>query len=554
MSRKRATTDGDDSDKGLADLPSLPAGWSWAKVREVGEVKLGRQRSPEHHHGKHMRPYLRVANVYEDRIDLSDVLEIKLTPEEYETYQLRHGDILLNEGQSLEWVGRPAMYKDDLPGACFQNTLVRFRPGPHLLPSFALLVFRYYLHSRRFQKIAKWTVNIAHLGASRFAEVEFPLPPMDEQARIVEKFDELFSELEAGVAILERVRSTVKRYRAAVLKAANEGKMTKEWREQYPDTESASVLLDRILAERYRNQEQVELAKSIQRGKLPFKKWAEKLEINHSTETLNLPLLPKTWKWTRIKNLADDTEGAIGAGPFGTIFKARDFRSSGVPIIFLRHVGEAKYKTEKPGFMDSAKWKELFQTYSVYGGELLITKLGEPPGTCAIYPHEIGPAMVTPDVIRMSVNERAAIPLYLMHYLNSFEARRFTSGAAFGTTRPRLTIPLFRELPVPLAPIDEQKQIAEEIERHMSIINKIEIQIAANLKRSIRLRQSILKRAFEGKLVPQDPDDEPTGRLLERTRQAGKPSTANETIHEILPKVRKPTRRKRREDDPSLFD
>src|SRR5262249_16532196 len=140
--------------------PELPLGWCWAKVSEVGEVKLGRQRSPEHHNGPYMRPYLRVANVFEDRIDLSDVLEMNLTPEEYETYQLKHGDILLNEGQSLEPVGRPALYRDEIPGACFQNPLVRFRAGEAINPHFALLIFRHYLHAKRFQKLARWTVNI----------------------------------------------------------------------------------------------------------------------------------------------------------------------------------------------------------------------------------------------------------------------------------------------------------------------------------------------------------------------------------------------------------
>jgi type I restriction enzyme, S subunit len=117
--------------KGLSELP---AGWVWARVSDVGDVKLGRQRSPEHHDGPHMRPYLRVANVYENRIDLSDVLRMNFSPEEFETYELRYGDILLNEGQSLEWVGRPAMYRDELPGACFQNTLVRFRSSPAVIP------------------------------------------------------------------------------------------------------------------------------------------------------------------------------------------------------------------------------------------------------------------------------------------------------------------------------------------------------------------------------------------------------------------------------------
>jgi len=75
--------------------------------------------------------------------------------------------------------------------------------------------------------------------------------------------------------------------------------------------------------------------------------------------------------------------------------------------------------------MDVAKWEDLFRPYSVFGGELLITKLGEPPGVCAIYPEGIGPAMVTPDVVKMTPNARAALPQFLMHYFNSQIARDF---------------------------------------------------------------------------------------------------------------------------------
>ncbi|MDJ0278538.1 hypothetical protein QLH51_17210 [Sphingomonas sp. 2R-10] len=173
-----------------ADLPAatlepLPEGWVWARVSEVGRVTLGRQRSPQHHAGTHMRPYLRVANVFEDRFDFSNVLEMNFTPAEFETYALQHGDILLNEGQSPELVGRPAMFRGEMEGLCFQNTLIRFRAYPGVSPGFALLVFRAYLHNGRFRSIAKWTTNIAHLGAQRFAQLEFPLPPLVEQERIV---------------------------------------------------------------------------------------------------------------------------------------------------------------------------------------------------------------------------------------------------------------------------------------------------------------------------------------------------------------------------------
>ena len=92
-----------------------------AQVKQVGEVQLGRQRAPQHHQGPYMRPYLRVANVYEDRIDTSDVLEMNFTPSEFETYQLHFGDILLNEDQSPEFLGRPAMYHDEYsPPECWQ--------------------------------------------------------------------------------------------------------------------------------------------------------------------------------------------------------------------------------------------------------------------------------------------------------------------------------------------------------------------------------------------------------------------------------------------------
>jgi type I restriction enzyme S subunit len=150
--------------------------------------------------------------------------------------------------------------------------------------------------------------------------------------------------------------------------------------------------------------------------------------------------------------------------------------------------------------MEEKKWQELFQPYSVYGGELLVTKLGEPPGVCAIYPEGLGPAMVTPDVIKMTVNKHAALSSYLMYYFNSDVARRFSTGAAFGTTRLRLTIPIFREMPVVLPSLSEQNRIVAEVDRRMSLIQGIETQVDTNLKHAYRLRELILARAFKGRL------------------------------------------------------
>ena len=170
---------------------AVPSEWTWRTVKECGEIKLGRQRSPKDHHGPNMVPYLRVANVQDGWLDLTDVKSMNFTPEEQETFRLLPDDILLNEGQSRELVGRSAIYRGEVPGACFQNTLLRFRPYPGLTPDFALRVFQSYLYEGRFSEAATQTTNMAHLSAGRLAAVEFPLPPEAEQHRIVAKVDEL---------------------------------------------------------------------------------------------------------------------------------------------------------------------------------------------------------------------------------------------------------------------------------------------------------------------------------------------------------------------------
>ena len=310
-----------------------------------------------------------------------------------------------------------------------------------------------------------------------------PVPPFDQQQRVVAEIEKQFSRLDEAVANLKHVKANLKRYKASVLKAAVEGKLTEDWRKQHPDGEPASKLLDRILAER----------KEKWNGKGKYKEPAK-------SDTNNRWPLPTGWDWASPDQLVQGDTNAICAGPFGIIFKAKALRPVGVPIIFLRHVAPGRYLRHKPGFMDEEKWKELFEPYSVFGGELLVTKLGEPPGVCAIYPEGIGPAMVTPDVIKMSVNSTAILPKLMMHYLNSEIARRFATGAAFGTTRLRVTLPIFREMPVPLPPLAEQEQIVDEIERRLSVIEELEATVEANLTRADRLRQSILSQAFSGRL------------------------------------------------------
>jgi type I restriction enzyme S subunit len=185
-------------------------------------------------------------NVFEDRIDTEDIMKMDFSPEDFERYRLEPGDILLNEGQSRELVGRSAIYRGEVPGACFTNTLVRFRPDAPIESDYPQIVFLGYLKTGRFQQIAALTVNIAHLGAGRFADMEFPLPPLEEQAEIVRRargaldgIARLEQGLHANFADLDQLDQ-------AILAKAFRGELVP----QDSSDEPASVLLERIRAQR----------------------------------------------------------------------------------------------------------------------------------------------------------------------------------------------------------------------------------------------------------------------------------------------------------------
>jgi type I restriction enzyme S subunit len=193
-----------------------------------------------------MVPYLRVANVFEERIDTLDVMSMHFSSVEETKFQLHRGDILLNEGQSLELIGRPAMFRGELQRVCFTNSLVRYKAGKDINPEFALLVFLHYMHSGRFQKIAAITTNIAHLSAGRFSGLEFPVPPLHEQGEIVSKFDQHRDAIAQQQSAITRALTLAAAQRQNILRAAFSGQLVP----QDPNDEPASVLFERIRTQR----------------------------------------------------------------------------------------------------------------------------------------------------------------------------------------------------------------------------------------------------------------------------------------------------------------
>lgn len=232
-------------------LPNLPDGWTWAAIEQVGEVRLGRQRSPDKRSRDYPTKYIRAANITEQGLDLSDVLEMEFTPEEREIYRLRRNDILVSEASgSPDQVGKSAIWNDEIENCCFQNTVIRLR-APNFDSRYLLIVLKHFYQSGVMARTAGG-VGINHLSASRFARLPLPLAPENQQTAIV-------NEVNAKLSLIERLEETIRvnvkraeRMRQSILKQAFEGRLVG----QDPDDEPANELLERIQLERVRRAEE----------------------------------------------------------------------------------------------------------------------------------------------------------------------------------------------------------------------------------------------------------------------------------------------------------
>ncbi len=495
-------------DDAVADLgfPQLPGSWCWATVGDVGEVRLGRQRSPKNRSKEHPTKYMRAANITWEGIDLSDVLDMEFTRAEQEVFRLIADDIILSEASgSPHEVGKPAIWRDQLENCCFQNTVIRFRSAV-TAPGYAHTIFSHFARNGVFARVSKG-VNINHLSAARFATIPFPVAPRMEQERIADKVEELFSDLDAGVAALQRVRANLKRYRASVLKSAVEGRLTEAWRSQNPPKEPASELLARILKERRRRWQQQQLATYKAKGKKPPKEWQSKYKEPDGLDASKFRELPKGWCWASVDQLAEVGTGTTPRRGISTYWE-----KGTIPWVTSTAVNEL-YVTQGNELVNEAALKDTHLT--LYPSGTLIVALygeGKTRGKVSELRIEatINQALAALQMKGPSALCRAYLKLFLLS--NYDKLRRGSAGGV----QPNLNLGLVRRIQVPLPPLEEQEEIATAVEEKMSILDQTAMLAGVNLARANRLRQSILKRAFEGTLVAQDPKDEPASIFLKR--------------------------------------
>lgn len=458
-------------------MTGSPTGWARSRIADISDVRLGRQRSPKNATGDRMRPYLRAANVRWGGLDLSDVNEMAFTESESETYELRPGDLLLGEASgSPSEVGKPGQYKGEIIGCCFQNTLIRVRLPAGLLPDFYEHFFREQALSGRFAAGSRG-VGIHHLGATALSNWQIPVPPLAEQERIVPAIEEAFSKLDAGEAGLRTVRQRLKRMREAVLAAAVTGRLVPQDPTDTPLDDLGTVAIHPPAGE----------------------------------------VSPAAWQWALLGDVA-----SIGGG----IQKQPKRAPKHHPLPFLRvaNVGRGVLDLEQVHLIEILDGE--IDRYGLESGDLLVVEGNGSPdqiGRAAMWRGEIDPCVHQNHLIRVRPFG-ALIPGFLELYWNSPDASRRVQHVASSTSGLHtLSTGKLKSLPVVLPPPDEQTRIVAEAERQFSFIEVAERAIDVALARSAALRRSVLKAAFEGRLVPQDPSDEPASVLLERIRASRPP-------------------------------
>lgn len=441
--------------------------------------------------------------------------------------EVKEGDLLITCAGPRIRCGVPCLVRRTRPRLMLSGKMYRFRvPNASIEPRF---VEAFLITQEAQSAIDRMKTGISDSGLNlthgRFLPLPVRVAPLNEQRRIVQKIEELFSKLDAGVAALERVKANLKRYRAAVLKAAVEGKLTAAWRAEHPDTEPASQLLERILKERRRKWEEAQLAKYAAAGKDPPKGWREKYKEPASPNPDSSPELPTGWTLATVEQLYR-AERPIS---YGVLQPGRDL-ADGVPLVRVCDINDGTVSIDQMKKI-APSISAQYQRTLLQGGEVLLTVVGT-IGRTAVAPAVLQGANTARAVAVIAI-VRPVDPHFIEILLRESSMRARLTKAAHEVARKTLNLEDVRIACLPLAPLPEQRHIVAEVERRLSIVDELEAQVAADLKRAGRLRQSILKRAFAGRLVPQDPNDEPAAKLLERIRESR--SDEKETGHDDSP-------------------
>ena len=519
------------------ELASPPSSWEIVSVSDIASDVTPGFASGKHNSDGTGVPHLRPMNIDRDgKIDLSVVKFVGAANDR----KLSIGDVLFNNTNSPVLVGKTAAIGATEAGFAFSNHMTRIRPSKGINSEFLAQQLHFLWASGYLKYRCTNHVNQASISSKTLADaVPLLLPPWREQDRITEKLDELLSELDAGIAELKAAQAKLSQFRNSLLKAAVEGALTASWRQQRstdPARETGAQLLERILNERRRHWEAEQLAKFEEQGKKPPKGWQAKYPEPAQPDVTHLPKLPEGWAWATIDQVASDEPYSLAIGPFGSNLKVADYRETGVPLVFVRNIRSGKYGGENTKFISPDKAKSLAQ-HRVDPFDVLVTKMGEPPGDADVYPDNQEPAVITADCIKIRCDKSLMRPQFLKAVINSSIGQRQIAPITKGVAQKKVSLGRFKQIAAPIPPLDEQEEVERILREAMDSADQLSADLDVSNQTHAAQRQNILRAAFSGQLVPQDPNDEPASVLLERIR-------VNQASRKAKPRAAKSTKKK----------
>lgn len=460
-------------------MTDLPGGWAGATMTEVSSDS-GYGTSAKCGYEELGIGVLRIPNIQKGSIDLADLKRAPTSLEVNDHLRLRADDLLLvRTNGSQDLIGRCAPVTQDLE-CSFASYLIRFRMRSEVVDTrFVSWMLSSPTWRQRLEAAAASSAGQYNLSLRTLGPLPVVVPPLAEQERIVAAIEEAFSKLDAGEAGLRTLRQLLKRMRDAILAAAVTGHLVP----QDPTDTPASKLLADLGVE--------------------------------AIVTGAVTALPDGWAWAALGSISESVRNGI--------FVSRPPETPpGVPILRIGAVRRLELDLTDVRFARVDVADPAVARALLLSGDLLFTRYNGNPafvGACAVVP-EIDSPLLHPDkLIRVVVNRAVAEPTFVATAAAAGASRSFIEGVTKTTAgQAGISGSDLRLVPIPLAPVEEQRRIVSEVERQFSFLDACERAVDTGLARAAATRRSVLKAAFEGRLVPQEPSDEPASVSLQRIR------------------------------------
>jgi type I restriction enzyme S subunit len=440
-------------------------------------------------------------------------------------HRVQPGDLLITKMGTPP--GDVCLYPETQPDGVMTADCIRLRINPDF-PAAKFFLYAFRTEAVRDQILSR-TGGVAQqkITLEKFRSVRVPVAPMGEAARIVAAIEQHLSDIDAGEAGLERALINLKRYRAAVLNAACEGRLVpieaEIARTDGSAYEPGEVLLQRILTERRARWEEKQLAKMTAKGQVPSdERWKAKYDEPTEADEKTLPQLPQGWVWTLLRNVAQ-LKGGVTKGQKRVPGEA----TQAVPYLRVANV--------QRGYLDLTEVKEIeaaaedIDNLRLMRGDVLFNEGGDRDklGRGWIWEEQL-PLMIHQNhVFRARLFDGLGEPKFLSWYGNSLGQKYFVDEGKQTTNLASINMTKLGALPVPLPPLAEQRRIVAEVDRILSVADATEQATRAQLARAKRLRQAVLKCAFEGKLVPQVSGEESSDLLVPAASASSPPATTS---------------------------